>query len=220
MLKYFDVEGVTTETIEEIHNAISQFLPLAGQVDAYESLMTDPEYKLIMNKVREGQYVSNEEVKKSLVWFLNSYRCHFPHKCISALISRLKEVTTIIRENLRGVPLELLGKDHSSIIYSVFQMLCEVPHVSATTASKVLSVIQPKTFIMWDGQIAGAYGFAGNAEGYCRFSLLMRDFIRRLRQFEPPSLESRLAVRQRSWQVPLTKLLDEWNWVTMKRLTM
>lgn len=215
MLKIFDSDDVTVETIEEIRNACEVFLPPNGQTEAYESLMTDPQKKAIISRLREGRDVPEKDVKNTLVWFLNWYRCRFPHKFIPDLLPPLKQSAIQIRTSLSGVTLETLQRSHFTHIVSAYETLCDAPHVGGTTASKILSVTQPETFMMWDIPIAEAYGVNQNAIGYCRFLLIMRDIIRRLRSFEPPIIETQLSVRNRGWTVPITKFLDEWNWVTI-----
>jgi len=217
MIKYFDLCSISIKTINEIRKSSEDFCRVEDTVDAYDKLMTEDEKKAIINKIRVGKNVTNQEIKDTLGWFLNRWHSHFYHSSISVLQPCLKYVVKIINTHIKNVPLEKLIQKHHINIYDIFSKLCEVPRVGATTSSKILSVIQPKTFVMWDHDIANAYGLANNATGYCRFLSIMKDFITRLRSFEPPSIENRLLPQNRGWKVPIAKILDEWNWVTVHK---
>ena len=104
-----------------------------------------------------------------------------------------------------------------------FDTLVKVPHVAGTTAAKVLSAMKPQVLVMWDDAIACHYGFAQNAVGYCRFTDPMAKVCRELCQsagMRPSGagsreLEGKLALPYGAVGMPLAKLLDEWNWVTI-----
>ncbi|MFZ0034949.1 MAG: hypothetical protein WAK60_08200 [Sedimentisphaerales bacterium] len=217
-LRLFNCEFVTIELIEEIRDASQRFSrDTTVRARAYETLMTDPNHKEILSRVRNGKDVLPEDIGNSLVRFLNYWGCRFPYNSIPALIPALKLTADQIMTSIGNMSLEMLQGNHLGCIVSVFETLCEVPHVGGTTASKILSVIQPKTFMMWDAKIANAYGFSQNEMGYFRFLMFTRNIIRKLREFEPPPIEMQLCIenQSRGWEVPIAKILDEWNWKTV-----
>jgi hypothetical protein len=220
-LMYFNCEFVTVELIKKIRDASQRFsCDTSVRARAYETLMTTPNHKAILSCVKNGKDVSPEDIRDSLVWFLNCWGCHFPHNSIPDLVPVLKLTADQIMASIGNAPLETLQKNRLGCIVPVFEKLREVPHVGGTTASKILSVIQPQTFMMWDEKIANNYGFSQNGMGHFRFLMFTKNIIRKLREFEPPPIEMQLCIenQSRGWEVPIAKILDEWKWITSHQL--
>lgn len=80
-----------------------------------------------------------------------------------------------------------------------------VKRVGPTTTAKVLHLVNPYVFMIWDRKIREDYGFGETGEEYVRFMTVMQDWIRNL----SPLLESlKLECGKTS-----TKIVDDYNWI-------
>ena len=88
----------------------------------------------------------------------------------------------------------------------------------ATGASKILHMIYPELFVMWDGVIRGGYGFGGKYEGEQCVDFLRR--MQRLAKYAISQIEKKCGVsrdkaiaRLQCDGHTLAKALDEYNYV-------
>ena len=112
------------------------------------------------------------------------------------------------------------GKDLLSInvsaeskrIARIFDGIMEVRLIGPTSASKVLHVLAPDFFMMWDDEIRAKIRlekpFPRSGKGYAEF---MEEMRKRGREVAEQLGEEEL--RKLSGKKPLTKLLDEYNWL-------
>jgi len=90
---------------------------------------------------------------------------------------------------------------YSKEIKKSFQTLTDIKGVQKTGAPKIMHLMVPKVFVMWDAYIRDYYGFKkGNADDYLGFLKLMQ------KQF--PSIKSSLGRTA-------AKLIDEHNYITI-----
>lgn len=92
-----------------------------------------------------------------------------------------------------------------------------------TVASKVLHFFNVRLFVMWDSDIQTAYGKPIGAEGYLGFLKDMQNHAKEaIADFQWPSL-SDTVTQYLSQQLgyggvrPLTKFIDDYNWVTITK---
>ena len=77
--------------------------------------------------------------------------------------------------------------------------------VGPTSASKVLHLVAPNMFIIWDRAIRNYYGFKETGEEYARFLLNTQNWMKELK----PTIE-RL---QHQYERSCVKIVDEYNWI-------
>lgn len=76
--------------------------------------------------------------------------------------------------------------------------------VGPTATSKVLHLVIPDLFMMWDSKIRKTYGFKDSGVEYVRFLVNMQNWIKKLGTI--------VKNLQAQYGKPLTKLIDEYNW--------
>jgi len=215
MNKYLLPQMIVKGTIDEILGASKNFYSNEGPSDAYEVLMREEAKKNIVKKIRDGEKLTTNEFDTTIGWFLNKWQSHYRYSSTTELISILKKNAKKIKTHFELVSLEKIEDKHIPIIWQIFESIIKIKYINTTITSKILSIIKPDTFIMWDQGIADEYGYAQNPEGYCRFIQIMRDVVITIREFEP-NLEGRIEQMGRDWTPPIAKILDEWNIMTKK----
>ena len=131
-------------------------------------------------------------------------------------IIRLKPILNELRLPLLEANLEeLKGK-----VEYVFKGLKSLKYVGPTSVSKILHLLRPEFFIMWDKEIAKHYHLDLTAkrveEEYYKFLVKMKEVLNTLlkeysKRYSCEKPEEDL-VRKYGGK-PLTKLIDEYNWL-------
>ena len=105
-------------------------------------------------------------------------------------------------------------------VKQVFSQLEKVKNLGPTGVSKVLHLVNPKFFVMWDGKIAKNYQVQRDPEGYLKFMAKMqkigKDIVVKCSKkysWKDPELE----LTRKYGKKPLTKLLDEYNWLKTRK---
>lgn len=95
----------------------------------------------------------------------------------------------------------------SKIIKEVYEELSSIKHVGATAVSKILHLMNPEIFVMWDEKICDMYNVEASASGYLEFlsknQRLLKDIF---------SGRECSELRSRYQNKTLAKLIDEFNW--------
>lgn len=128
------------------------------------------------------QNLTIEEVKNEIIWFLNKWRCRIGPERILDLVAkgikgRCVEAASLLEilnsETLEDIDFEQNKKvghkqiSNSRIIHNVFSMFSNIGYRFRWTAtSKVLHMINPKLFVMWDDAICDGYFLALSAPSY------------------------------------------------------
>lgn len=98
-------------------------------------------------------------------------------------------------------------KEISENIQKVYRELSKIKHVGPTAVSKILHLINPEIFVMWDEKIRDMYNVRGSAKGYLKFlsknQRLLKDVFN-----EKECHELRLKFGNKT----MAKLIDEFNW--------
>jgi hypothetical protein len=171
-----------------------------------------------------GEAVTLSEFEDAFVGgYLNAWRSHFPHAEAHSLLSAMVGC----RDEVSRLPARLVEVEveHLLRVAEAFEHIAAVRGAASTTPSKVLSAMAPAVFVMWDQKIADHYGFAKNTRGYTRFLWCMRNSARRLcqtcvggyRAAHAADVERLATPPDRGEPLPLSKLLDEWNWMSITR---
>lgn len=132
--------------------------------------------------------------------------------CISRLTSEILENSDFGQEDIA---------DAVKAAYSYLQW----PHVwgGDTVASKVLHFFNIQLFVMWDNDIQSNYGKPYGASGYLEFLKEMQNHaieaLIDFKQLNLPGTPSLYLSQQLGYTGvrPLTKLLDDYNWVTITK---
>lgn len=180
-----------------------------------------------------------KEVKRKVTGFLNDWHCHLP--VTDELAEKMKRTYQQMIPFLKALENETLedfefekkkeveGKEYSNeeILAKVFGSFCKIGYkLKGVAASKLLSLINPNLFVMWDTAICETYGIQAPSEPYVRDKRYVPDFFPLMKQKANDVIDSYIkdkkcnrseAIRAinnfQKWR-PLAKLLDEYNWVT------
>ena len=169
------------------------------------------------------KYVSEEVLrKKRLQLYLFSYI-----STESGILSqmRVKTPLTILKSTFQLKELTLINADLNDIfvensIRALYKRFSEV--FGATGASKVLHLLNPRLFAMWDDSIRKNYQInAPDENGYLRFLKMAKEEIAELvkdcAERNGLSLEDAEKFIKDRTGMELTKLLDELNYLKFTR---
>lgn len=158
--------------------------------------------------------------------FLVNYGVHYARKDLADQYLRIwpvirSHVYSLNSETLVGC--DLHNRELQDSIRHVFSHL-QWPHVwgGDTVASKVLHFFNTQLFVMWDSDIQVSYEKFG-AQGYLEFLGIMQTHaIEAVNTFQQLGLSVELAdflSQELGYQAqrPLTKFLDDYNWVTITK---
>ncbi len=98
-------------------------------------------------------------------------------------------------------------KEISKNIKEAYEDLNNVKHVGATAVSKILHLMNPEIFVMWDEKICDMYNVKGSANGYLEFLEKNQRLLKGIfTEKECAKLRSKFGNKT------LAKLIDEFNW--------
>lgn len=180
-----------------------------------------------------------KEVKHRVIGFLNNWSCHLP--ATNELAERIKKTYQQTIPFLKALENETLedfefekkkeveGKEYSNeeILTEVFGSFSKIGYnLRGVAASKLLSLINPDLFVMWDTPICGTYGIRAPSEPYARDKQYVPEFFPLMKRKANDTIASYMKEKKcnrseaiqtinnfQKWR-PLAKLLDEYNWVT------
>ena len=185
------------------------------------------------------QNLSMEEVKNEVIWFLNKWGCRIGPERIRDIVAkgirgRCIEAASFL-EALDGETLENIDFDktkqvsfrqliNSRIIHHIFSTFCDIGHRFRWTAtSKVLHMINPKLFVMWDNDICTGYLLALSASSYSyRFMPLMKHEINKaistyMKDHNSDRTTAIKEIMSACNGKTLAKLVDEYNWIKYRK---
>ena len=128
----------------------------------YHDVYCEPRYEVALKRRHNWtrQDCPTEQEVESLVDFVNSWNTRMK-KDIPAIRCALNEILPDLNQISSKTILEvdLYDKSTSDLICSSFKRLADFGYGNkATGASKMLHVIYPELFLMWDGAIRCGYG--------------------------------------------------------------
>jgi hypothetical protein len=138
------------------------------------------------------------------------------------LCSKINELKQQLEQlNLEPKQLELLKVNLDNLgqwIRKAFDQIASVRYVGPTSASKILHLLLPGLFVMWDKYIAEEFRVRMNSQGYLEFLRKSQDTLRSLmNDYRNRGLKDPKYELYGKYDKPLTKLLDEYNWLTITR---
>jgi hypothetical protein len=187
--------------------------------------------------------LSTTEIIERVIKFLDSWGCYLyterenwprmAEKIKEAYKKSIPFLNALQDETLEDLDLDrkrnVEGKEYTNkeILNEVFLNLSRVGYkFRGVAASKVLSLINPKLFMIWDQSICKSYGIRAHSEPHLRDRQYASEFLPIMRQKANDVIESCMIERRCSRKDaieainsfrkdrPLAKLLDEYNWIT------
>lgn len=166
------------------------------------------------------------ETKEVVLKFLNQWKCRISSLCVPDLTKALRESAESLHQ-FDKCRLEETDLDSSNaeVMERVFGTITSVKAgkrrtVGSTATSKILHLVNPNFFVMYDVRIRRGYGCFGNDLGYTNFMKQMKQLANDLlheysikRNIPVDSTFQSLAQECRSYSRTMPKLLDEYNWI-------
>jgi len=168
-----------------------------------------------------------ENIKKEdaemMLKFLNVWKCRIDKKILPKLYQALLKTRGNFKllkdKNLENVSLEEIKR----IISSIFNNL-KLKRINATAISKIMHIINPNLFVMWDEEIRKGYGFYNNSVGYMNFLKKMQVEIQEIlvtfckeHKINGGQAEERIYRMCHNDKRTLLKLIDEYNYTIFTR---
>jgi len=133
---------------------------------------------------------------------------------------------------LRAADLEYFEPNQQGdTVKTIFERICDLKLAAsekavATVTSKIMHLLNPKLFVMWDTRIIDFYNFQPNADGYVKFLVRMKELTQQLQPYADRIKEKAEELRREACEVygteicsekSLVKLIDENNWMETRR---
>lgn len=184
-----------------------------------------------------------KEIIERVIRFLDSWGCYLyaerenwprmAEKIKEAYRKSIPFLDALQRETLEDLDFDkrknLEGKEYTNkeILQEVFMNFSQVGYkFRGVAASKVLSLINPSLFMIWDQSICRQYGIKNPTEPFLRDRQYAAEFLPIMKQKANDVIESYMrekrcsrkdaieAINSFRKDRPLAKLLDEYNWIT------
>lgn len=207
--------------------------------DAYIGLMTNLQFTdLMWTATPQLDADGSDYVARCVVQLLGRYGCHTPNNDdkVAALANELYN-STMDLQALFGRMIDGLNFDEQvdnrtvrQVTEQLYQRFNAVPHIGPTATGKLLHILRPWLFVMWDEDIRHHYAqecpaIGENAQGYSAFLKRMQGLAEEVNQaFEQVDLAHEggpagyLSAQLRiDPPKTLAKYIDEYNWVTITK---
>ena len=187
----------------------------------YDELMKEKEFLEKLKKRPEK--LSHKEIKEYLLKFLNKWGCRIKKEEYNTVSEKLKDFF----EKYRGKFFEgecLLSfnfRQYKERLIKILKELNDINEVGPTAMSKILHILNPRLFVMWDMKIAEGLGFEHSEEGYLKFLQEMQKYAKNINE----TYRIRMHSSEESIEIflnkklglkikyTLTKFIDEYNWI-------
>lgn len=230
---------------QEIEEARTSRITHKELLDASENFQEDP-YAESDAWISARRFVDwsnfhslpTKEVKRRVIGFLNRWHCRLPET--DELAEELKETYRQMIPFLKALENETIedfefekkkevsNKEYSNkeIMHEIFRSFSGIRHnFRGVAASKLLSLINPYLFVMWDTPICKAYGIRSPSDPNIRDQQYVPEFFPLMKEKANSVIDSYIKEKKcsreeaikainnlREWS-PLAKLLDEYNWI-------
>ena len=180
----------------------------------------------MLKEVVQNERIDRRVVYKSIIMFLELWgglQRNTDRIEPDELTDAVRNVVNLINST-ELKELDILSADINAVgelIKMAFKRLKAVNNIGGTGASKILHILHPKLFIMWDKKIALSYGCKQTPEGYLKFLRKMQNMIVQL--LREISIKKRITPAEarnfleRRFNKPITKIVDEYNWLIAHR---
>lgn len=190
---------------------MSPYQDLANDVRLLSTLQTNP-------SLDEFQRLRDFLTHYGVPWAPTNLASQY----ISVWLSLKPHISLLASETLEGS--DLGQEDIADAVKAAYSCL-QWPNVwgGDTVASKVLHFFNIQLFVMWDNDIQISYGKPYGASGYLEFLKEMqnhaKEAITDFKRLNLPNTPFQFLSQQIGYHGvrPLTKLLDDYNWVTITK---
>ena len=218
------------------------FWAMSEQNQSYQDLLGD---ELLLNTLRNNPAELNvEQIQTNVIGLLNAWRCRMERSVQAAFAIREQlQQTHSYLQALGGFDLETVDLDENVIVEEnqiPISQACEefydglrnnIGHkFAATAASKLLHLLQPNLFVMWDKKILASYrgnnpSIRDSGTGYSAFLRSMQEMAINIHEVFNHQNQGQgnnpatFLSEQLHYDHPqaLAKFLDEYNWVTITK---
>ncbi len=171
--------------------------------------------------------VNASQTRSIILRYLNQSKCRISYNCSLKLAKTLREYSNLFshfkNHRLHTISVRSLRRDDESI-QVIFRKISSISvgrrSFGSTATSKLLHLINPAFFMMYDRNIRRGYNCSDNEYGYTNFMLKMKQ----LADYLVKEYSTTYTVQiQRAFQDLISdctsraktvpKLLDEYNWI-------
>ena len=166
-------------------------------------------------------YDPNEDSLNRVIGFLNNWRCRLSYESfrpvlLNALDSNLDDISFVCDGNLQSCHQDKLKM---RVVQGVFLNFLAGQGIGPTVASKILGILNPDLFVMWDGPIQEEYGYRYRSKpDYSRFIVKMGEEAQRVVEScgsGDPVGELSVRYGERfGGPFPLSSLINYYLWLT------
>jgi hypothetical protein len=210
----------------------------------YETLMGKREFIEPLRK--SPQVLSPSDICDNLILFLNQWKTHVHKSCAgrlrSAIVKMQPEMAVLSGENIVtvnfGMQTAVEGRPTTigTLVEKCFECVKGVNGLGPTATAKILHILCPNLFVMWDGRILRCYSkvdnrIDGSGTGYAVFLEYAQRVAKQVtasfatyRPTPPPedgdTPEAYLSRHLGSGaSTTMAKFIDEYHWVTITKDT-
>lgn len=211
-------------TYAQVSWAASEYDVGSHNYNKYYRAIYDPQYPHpLMTDLYQSECQKPDVA--SLRRFLNQWKCRLPSDSDRFLADVLMELGSY-EEGLFDSAIEAKFLDDSvfDATETAFDLLTTVKHIGPTAASKILGVLYPRFFVMWDTDIREAYSDRSNARGR-EFAIFMKEMRNSAIAIMADSqrldiADPSLAISKQIHQYPpftLAKYINDYVWLTVTK---
>jgi len=182
----------------------------------------------VIKKIIKKEGITPNYVKDNIITFLNAYKCRIANKRKNVIAKEICHVFSDFLENFKKfnenkqlVKVDLTDKSIAKSINDVYKNLKEIKGLGPTSVSKIMHVLYPDLFVMWDNTIK-KYFEEHNVKNYLDFLIQMKKEMNELigsyaedQGISEEKAKKELKEKFYGGKKTLIKLLDEFNYVNI-----
>jgi len=183
--------------------------------------------------------LNENNVRNIILKFLNNWKCRISYSRTHEILEVLKRIdnlfTCLKDEDIVSITFDkfvivdeqkLQIKEVIKKIYEDLSPVTSPPVGKAghTATSKIMHMVNPELFVMWDKKIRDNYGCYGSSEGYVNFLQKMQGMIKELiknysQTHNIREEEAKEEIRKKCHDLKktLAKLIDQYNYLKFTR---
>lgn len=211
-------------TYAQVRWAASEYDAGDHRYNKYYRAIYEPEYPHPLVKHLNRSEDRTPDIRP-LRRFLNQWKCRLPCESDSLVAEVMMELGSY-QEGLfdSAIESEFLDDRIFDAAELAFDRLASIRHVGPTTASKILGVLYPRFFVMWDTDIRKAYFDRSQCKGY-EFAIFMREMRSsavsiiddaRNHEIEDPAKAISSEIEQNP-PFTLAKFINDYVWLTITK---
>lgn len=224
MLKFIEFQWAAF-----LYWAVSYGGNIGGDQD-YVPLMSNT---VFLERLRNNpDELSIREISEHVILFLNRWKCMVKDdRATAEATKRVLVQSNRVLRNLRSktiLDIDNLSDLQRNEMVSVYSQFDLIPHFGPTAVSKIVHILKPDLFVMWDDAILRHYAkmnpqINGTGKGYLAFlstiSKMGHEVIRDFRKSYPMGEPEIFLCKKLGYSLrkSLAKFIDEYNWITITK---